>query len=118
MIVFTTLFLLYLVFFHPFKLKLDRSLQMFSHSVLIFIYFLVLCVAFLSDYQSQESLGFALIGAVGVLFLGNVIPIVVTKILECRKKCKKKRRPAPERYVPSEQAMAQSVPTTSPLEFV
>ena len=35
---------------------------------------------------------------VGILFLGNVIPIVVTKIRECRAKCRKKVRR--EKYEP------------------
>ena len=56
-------------------------------------------------------LGFALIGAIVVLFLGNVVPILIAKIRECRRR---KRKRAPEKYVHSERPFAQSVPTISP----
>ena len=46
MIFFTLLFLLYLVHFHPFKAKLDRSLLIFSHALLLFVYLLVLYLHF------------------------------------------------------------------------
>ena len=45
----TIMLVLYLVLYRPFKAKLDRSLQLFNHVLLIMAYFFVLLIHFIED---------------------------------------------------------------------
>ena len=90
----TAAFLYYLVKLKPFKGVLDHFLNIVSTLFLLVLYLFCLCFVALDGTRHssvRDILGFTFIGIAVLLFLINVVAIIVFTIMNCVKKCKKKK---------------------------
>ena len=93
MILATLLFLLFLIKWKPFSLKLDRFLNILATFILIVLYCFCLVFSFLDESEFRAScriIGYVFIGLVLGFFVFACLLVLISKIRLCLSKKKQK----------------------------